>query len=81
VLAIPGFADVLRFEAASVEAAADGRTVRVALTQDVGALLGDIADGRIPATSSDQATVLDIGVAPQPFVRLVGSTPAEAPHR
>ncbi len=72
-LHLPGFRDTLAFEAASIEAAADNRTVRVALSRDIDTLLADIAAGRMPAACDTQAMTLEIGVDPQPFVR-----PAEA---
>ncbi|MGA2638440.1 DUF692 family multinuclear iron-containing protein [Methylocella sp.] len=69
----PGFADVLRFEAAGVEAAANSCSIRVALARDIGVVLDDIALGRVPGPSSKcQPFVLEIGVDPEPFVRLAG---------
>ena len=71
-LPVPGFADILLFESASVEAAADGCTVQITLKRDIGALLDDIASNRIPAPMiDDQAFALEVGVDPQPFVRLI----------
>jgi hypothetical protein len=71
-LSLPGFADILRFETASIEAAADGHTVQITLKQDLGALLDDIAANRIPAPVLDDHTfTLEVGVDPQPFVRLI----------
>jgi uncharacterized protein len=70
-LPVPGFTDILMFEAASIEAAADGRTVRVTLAADLDALLRDIAAGQIPApSSSGSQMVVEVGVIPAPFVRL-----------
>ena len=70
-LPVPGFSDTLAFEAASIEAAVDSRTVQVALSCDIDTLLADIAAGRIPAACDAQAVTLEIGVDPQPFVRPV----------
>lgn len=71
---VPGLTDVLLFEAAAIEAAADGRTVRVTLARDLGVLLDDIALGRLPEPSSERPAVcLEIGVDPEPFVRMIGS--------
>jgi hypothetical protein len=70
-LPAPGLADILKFEAASIEAAADGRTVRVTLAADLDALLHDIATGQIPTPSSGGSQiVVEVGVVPAPFVRL-----------
>ncbi len=71
-LSVPGFADILLFETASVEAAADGLTVQITMKRDIGTLLDDIAASRVPAPMSDNhAVTLEIGVDPQPFVRLI----------
>jgi uncharacterized protein (UPF0276 family) len=73
-LSIPGLREILLFEASSIEAAVDSRTIRITLTRDLGTLLGDIAAGRIPEPSSDDlAVILEIGVDPKPFVRLIES--------
>jgi uncharacterized protein len=70
-LPVPGLADVLMFEAASIEAAADSRTVRVTLAADFDVLLHDIAAGQIPTPSSGGSQiVIEVGVVPGPFVRL-----------
>jgi uncharacterized protein len=70
-LPVPGLTDILMFEAASIEAAADGRTVRVTLAADLDALLRDIAAGQIPAPSSGGSQmVIEVGVVPAPLVRL-----------
>ena len=69
---MPGFADILLFEAASIEAAADGRTVQITLTRDIGTLLDNIAAGCIPTPMlDDKVFALQVGVDPQPFVRLI----------
>jgi uncharacterized protein (UPF0276 family) len=70
-LPVSGLADVLKFEVASIEAAANGRTVRVTVAADLEALLHDIAAGQIPAPSSGGSQmVIEVGVIPAPFVRL-----------
>jgi uncharacterized protein len=70
--AVPGLADMLAFEASMIEAAADSRTVRISVTKDIDAMLGDIAAGRLPGPSSDRPlTTLEVGVLPAPFVRQV----------
>jgi len=70
-LPVSGLTDILMFEAASIEAAADGRTVRVTLAADLDALLRDIAAGRTPMPSSGGSQmVIEVGVIPVPFVRL-----------
>jgi uncharacterized protein (UPF0276 family) len=67
----PGLKEILAFESALIEAAADGRTLEVALTKDIDAILADIAAGRLPGPSSDRPpTVLEIGVDPAPFIRM-----------
>jgi hypothetical protein len=53
-LAVPGFTGILMFEAASIEAAADSRTVRITLAADLDVLLRDIAAGQIPAPYSNE---------------------------
>ncbi len=71
-LSLPGLAEILLFEAASIEAAADGRTVRFALSRDLNALLGDIAAGWMPLPGPDgPAVVFEFGVDPKPFVRMI----------
>ncbi|ADV80864.1 DUF692 family multinuclear iron-containing protein [Terriglobus saanensis] len=69
---VPGLEDVLNFESTLVEAAVDNATLRVELSRDIDALLGDIAMGRLPEPSSDcPGAVLEIGVDPAPFVRML----------
>ncbi len=71
-VAVPGLEDVLKFEAAMIEAAANNTAIRVQLSRDMDSVLADIAMGRVPGPSSDRpATVLEIGVDPVPFVRAV----------
>ncbi len=71
-VAVPGLDDVLRLEAAAVEAAADSRTVRITLAREPGGLLDAIQAGRVPLPAPDgPPVILDIGVDPAPFVRLV----------
>jgi uncharacterized protein (UPF0276 family) len=70
-MSAPGLKEILAFESALIEAAADGRTLEVALTKDIDAILADIAAGRLPGPSSDRPpTVLEIGVDPAPFIRM-----------
>jgi uncharacterized protein (UPF0276 family) len=76
---IPGLSDVLAFEAAAVEAAANGRPVRITLARDLGAVFDDIAVGRLPGPHSERPRqALEIGVNPQPFIRLVGTQSRKA---
>jgi uncharacterized protein len=61
-LSVPGLTEMLLFEAAAIEAAAESRTVRVMLARDLGPLLADIAAGRMPGPSSEgRALVLEVG--------------------
>jgi hypothetical protein len=70
-LSVPGLEDLLRFEAALVEAAADSATIQVTLAKDIDAMLTDLAAGRLPGPSSDcPPTVIEIGVDPAPFIRI-----------
>ena len=72
-LSVPGLTEMLLFEAAAIEAAAESRTVRVMLARDLGPLLADIAAGRMPGPSSEgRALVLEVGIDPEPFVHLIG---------
>jgi len=68
---LPGLEDMLKFEGALVAAAADGNTIQVSFAKDIEAMLLDIAAGRLPGTSSDCETVLEIGVDPTPFIRVL----------
>lgn len=69
---VPGLEDVLNFESTLVEAAVDNTTIRVELSRDIDSMLADIAMGRLPGPSSDRPrTVLDIGVEPVPFIRML----------
>ncbi len=71
-LSVPGLAEILRFEAALIEAAANGLTMHVPFAKDIDVMLADIAAGRLPGPSSDRpVTVLEIGVNPEPFVRML----------
>jgi hypothetical protein len=71
-LPIPGLADIVRFEAAPVQAIADSETVRVTLSRDIGQLLDDIGAGRIPSPASDgEPMTLEIGADPDPYVRIL----------
>jgi uncharacterized protein len=70
-LPVPGLEDMLRFESALVEAAADSTTIQVTLAKDIDAMLTDLAAGRLPGPSSDcPPTVIEIGVDPGPFIRI-----------
>ena len=70
----PGVEDMLTFEAALVEAAADDRVVRIEVRKDIEAMLTDMAAGRLPGPSSDRPpTWVEIGVSPTPFVREIGA--------
>jgi uncharacterized protein len=69
---IAGFEDVLNFESTLVEAAVDNTTLRIELSRDIDAMLTDISVGRLPGSSSDRGgTVLEIGVDPAPFIRML----------
>jgi uncharacterized protein (UPF0276 family) len=69
-VSVPGLEDILRFESALVEAAADDRTIRVDLSKDMDAMLADIAIGQLPGPSSDRpGTVLEVAVNPVPSIR------------
>jgi len=76
---VPGLNDMLKFEAALVEAAADSRTLQVTLTKDIDLMLADIREGRLPGPSSDRPeTVLEIAVEPVPFIRMAATTATAA---
>jgi len=69
-IAIPGLKDMLKFETALIESAANNALVHVTLAKDIDAMLADIAAERLPGSSSDQLpAVLEIGVDPAPFIR------------
>ena len=69
---VPGLADLLKFELALVEAAANARTVQVTVEKNIDEMVIDLAAGRLPGRSSDlPPTVLEIGVGPAPFVRVL----------
>ncbi len=71
-VSIPGLEEILKFEAALLEAAANNVTMRVALPKDIEAMLIDIAAGRLPKLSTDRpAAVFEIGVDAVPFVRIL----------
>ena len=71
-ISVPGLEEILRFEGALLEAAANNVTMQVALPQDIEAMLMDIAAGRLPRLSSDQPfAVFEIGVGATPFVRIL----------
>jgi uncharacterized protein (UPF0276 family) len=70
---VPGFGEMLKFEATLIEAAANSLTIQVTVTKDIDRMLSDLAAGRLPDPSSDRPpTILEIGVVPAPFVRIVG---------
>jgi uncharacterized protein (UPF0276 family) len=70
-LPVPGFEEMLKFEAALIEAAADGTIVRATFHKDIDVMLTELAAGNLPGPSSDRpATLLEIGVDPVPFVRI-----------
>jgi hypothetical protein len=58
---LPGFADVLAFEAALIRAVADSRAVRVTLRRDLDAVLGAIRAGHLPTADEVSPYVLEIG--------------------
>jgi hypothetical protein len=66
---------MLTFEGSLIEAAAESRTIRVTVEKDIDAMLDDIVNGRLPGPSSDlPPTLIEIGVAPTPFVRRVDTS-------
>ena len=77
--AAPGLKDMLAFEASVIEAVADSRTIEIMVAKDLAVMLEDIAAGRVPGPSSDRSpAVLEIGVDPTPFVRLVDGRLSES---
>jgi uncharacterized protein len=73
---VPGLEEILKFEATLIEAAANNLTIQVTFAKDIDAMLADIAAGRLPGPSSDHpATILEIGVDPAPFVRMLEGQP------
>lgn len=71
-ISVPGLDDMLKFEAPLIEAAANNLTIQATFAKDIGVMLGDVAAGRLPGSSSDlPPTVLEIGVDPAPFVRMM----------
>jgi uncharacterized protein len=71
-ISVPGLEEMLKFEATLIEAAANNLTIQVTFAKDIDAMLADIAAGRLPGPSSDRpARVLEIGVDPAPFVRML----------
>ncbi len=69
-LAVDGLDDVLRFEAALIEAAANNAVVHVELSRGIDELLTGLAEGRLPGKGLQPATVLEIGVDPAPWIRV-----------
>ncbi len=75
---VPGFEEMLRFEAALIAAAADTTPVRATFTKSIDQMLADIAAGLLPGASSDcAATVLEIGVEPVPYIRVCEESTAD----
>jgi hypothetical protein len=75
-ISAPGLEEMLKFEATLIEAAANSLTIQVTFAKDIDAMLADIAAGRLPGPSSDRPeTVLEIGVDPVPFVRMLEGQP------
>jgi uncharacterized protein len=73
-ISAPGLDDILAFEGALIEAAADGRAIEVTVTKDIDALFTEIAAGHLPGPGSDcPPTVLEIVVDPVPLVRRAAS--------
>jgi uncharacterized protein len=71
-ISVPGLEEMLKFESTLIEATADNLTIQLTFVKDIDAMLADIAAGRLPGPSSDcPATVLEIGVDPAPFVRVL----------
>jgi len=71
-LPIPGLNDILTFEGALIDSAANNTTVRATLTQDIETLLSSLAAGQLPNPSSAQRPVtLEIAVDPVPLIRLI----------
>src|SRR5205814_4645284 len=63
LLPVPGLADILKFEAALIEAAANDTALRVEVSMDMDALLGEIAMGRLRGPSCVRpGMVLEVGV-------------------
>src|SRR5262249_34062725 len=70
-LPVPGFEEMLKFESALLEAAANNTTVRATFRKDIDRMLADLAANILPGPSSDRpATLLEIGVNPVPFIRV-----------
>jgi hypothetical protein len=70
-LAVPGFEEMLKFESALLEAAANNTTVCATFRKDIDRMLADLAANILPGPSSDRpATLLEIGVNPLPFIRV-----------
>jgi uncharacterized protein len=71
-VSVPGLEDVLKFESALVEAAVDAVATRIDVSTDIDAALTEITAGRVPGPSSKRpGTVLEVGVSPTPFVRML----------
>jgi hypothetical protein len=71
-VSIPGLDDMLNFETAMIEAAADDTVLRIDVSKDISVMLADIAAGTLPGPASDRpGTILEIGVTPAPFIRVL----------
>ncbi len=69
---IPGLDQMLTFEATMIEAAANSATLQITIEKDIDTMLADIREGRLPGPTSDRPpTLLEIGVIPTPFIRVV----------
>jgi hypothetical protein len=71
-LLVSGLDEVLKFEAILIQAAADQTTIRATFTKNIDMVLTGLAAGQLPGPSSDiRPTLLEIGVEPMPFIRVV----------
>lgn len=69
---VGGLEQILNFECALVEAAANGVTLQVDLPKDIEALLTDVAAGKLPRPSSGQnLATFEVGVGATPFIRML----------
>ncbi len=71
-LPVPGLEDLSKFESALIAAAADGDPIQVELSNNIEALLAEIATGRLPGPETQRpGTVLEIAVDPVPSIRAI----------
>jgi uncharacterized protein len=76
-IAIESLNDVLAFESALVESAANNASTQIEVTQDIEALLQEIAAGRLPvAVPECSPMTVEVSMAPIPSVRVIESTAA-----